>query len=149
MDTTDVDCFADGALTLLDQLEDATYRLRWPTTRNPTDRKRGSISPITRGLVYERDGWHCCWCGNPDQLQLDHIVPWSAGGTHASSNLRTLCRGCNSARSNLRSDNPPPATPVTERCYWCSGARDLATRIAAYCGTCGTTSWVPHPAWLR
>jgi hypothetical protein len=54
-------------------------------------------SPL-RQTVIARDGGKCVRCGAVDDLTVDHIFPQSIGGTHAISNLRCLCRSCNSAR---------------------------------------------------
>lgn len=57
--------------------------------------------PIDIGLrkaVYDRDGHQCLECGTPDDLTLDHIHPWSLGGTDTYDNLQTLCRPCNSRK---------------------------------------------------
>lgn len=40
----------------------------------------------------------CCYCGSTDQLTVDHIVPFSEGGTHDISNLQCACRRCNSRK---------------------------------------------------
>lgn len=135
--------------------------------------QRDRIDPYTRRLIYERDGYSCQRCGlsldmyeRPakqnfagDQLQLDHIVPWSANGSDRSDNLRTLCDECNSERSNYHDPATRRITGVTACCYWCAHRcdelpewceelTDDLPRIAAYCGRCGTTSWVPHETWL-
>lgn len=39
----------------------------------------------------------CTCCGATDDLTRDHIVPLARGGTNHPSNLRTLCRRCNSS----------------------------------------------------
>ncbi len=57
---------------------------------NPTE-------PV-RQTVLARDGYKCVRCGSTDHPSVDHIFPRSMGGTHALTNLRTLCRSCNSAR---------------------------------------------------
>lgn len=51
-----------------------------------------------RETVYAKDGHRCVRCSAVDDLTIDHIFPQSLGGTHAITNLRTLCRSCNSAR---------------------------------------------------
>ena len=59
-----------------------------------------------RFKVLRRDSFRCVLCGdnppaNPDcVLNVDHIVPWSKGGTTVLENLRTLCAPCNLGRSN-------------------------------------------------
>lgn len=47
-------------------------------------------------------------CGKwfyPDELQMDHIDPWSLGGRTELSNAQLLCRVCNTAKSNRPSAN--------------------------------------------
>lgn len=51
-----------------------------------------------RETVIARDGHRCVRCGSTEDLTVDHIFPQSMGGTHAITNLRCLCRSCNSAR---------------------------------------------------
>lgn len=59
---------------------------------------RPAIPDAVRQLVYERDEHCCVECGAADDLTLDHIYPWSLGGTDDEWNLRTLCRSCNSRK---------------------------------------------------
>ena len=51
--------------------------------------------------VLERDGWRCRQCASVLQLQIDHIVNRSVGGTHDMENLQTLCANCHH-RKTLR-----------------------------------------------
>ena len=58
-----------------------------------------------------RDGDACHLCGlamtfaragrSPDDATIDHIVPKSAGGGDAATNLRLAHKRCNEARGNL------------------------------------------------
>lgn len=64
--------------------------------RDPADRT--AIDPKVRAFVYERDGHKCLICEAADDLTLDHIWPWSRGGSDEPGNLRTLCRPCNSRK---------------------------------------------------
>lgn len=48
-----------------------------------------------RTLIYDRDGYACVFCGASEPLSLDHIWPWSLGGSDEPSNLQTLCIPCN------------------------------------------------------
>ncbi len=72
--------------------------------------RRQPISKSLRYRVLERDGHKCVICGRsansstPVELQVDHIIPVSKGGTNRFKNLRTLCTDCNlgkGARWNL------------------------------------------------
>lgn len=60
----------------------------------------------TRQQVWDRDGGYCQgpYCrGAPPMLlseaHIDHILPISANGSNALSNLRTLCRRCHALRA--------------------------------------------------
>jgi hypothetical protein len=37
----------------------------------------------------------CAYCGDEAQLQVDHVIPWSRGGTDDRDNLRPACKRCN------------------------------------------------------
>lgn len=66
-----------------------------PTVHTP----RGvNVPSELREMVLSRDGHKCLRCGAAEDLTIDHIFPQTIGGTHAITNLRTLCRSCNSAR---------------------------------------------------
>jgi 5-methylcytosine-specific restriction endonuclease McrA len=50
--------------------------------------------PSWRQIREEHTSEQCRLCGAEEQLQLHHIVPILAGGTHHPDNLLTLCVGC-------------------------------------------------------
>lgn len=56
---------------------------------------RIAIPESLRNQVYERDGYKCVKCGSTNNLQLDHIIPFSKGGKTEFDNLETLCKPCN------------------------------------------------------
>ena len=56
---------------------------------------RGRIPRWARELVFARDGGRCVLCGSFERPQLDHITPWSRGGSDLPSNLQVLCQPCN------------------------------------------------------
>jgi 5-methylcytosine-specific restriction endonuclease McrA len=57
-----------------------------------------------RLAIYMRDGMACVYCGKGIEhgitLTLDHIKPFSKGGSNEATNLITACSLCNSARGN-------------------------------------------------
>ncbi|QLQ63921.1 MULTISPECIES: HNH endonuclease [Providencia] len=72
----------------------------------PTDHKdtvcEGYIplSNTIRDRIKERDGMKCNYCGDTDELQVDHITPISKGGNSTDDNLQILCKKCNVLKSN-------------------------------------------------
>lgn len=72
----------------------------------------GTSTPYFRPLnqtqrlkVYERDNWTCAYCGRDMKNDrraacLDHVYPYSKGGTNREQNLVTSCKKCNSIKSD-------------------------------------------------
>lgn len=58
------------------------------------------IPDKTRKAVFERAGEQCVSCGSYADLEIDHIVPVSKGGTSDAANLQALCRRCNRRKHN-------------------------------------------------
>jgi 5-methylcytosine-specific restriction endonuclease McrA len=66
-------------------------------------RKRECLSIRKRFFVMKRDHFACVKCGASGygvKLEVDHIVPFSKGGTDALDNLQTLCFNCNRGKRN-------------------------------------------------
>lgn len=69
-----------------------------------------------RKKVYRRDNYTCQNCGRRGgphgnyELNAHHIVPKSKGGSHALSNLKTLCRGCHDAIHHNKKQAPTQST---------------------------------------
>lgn len=57
--------------------------------------RRGRIPADVRQLVFRRDGHACAVCGDRHELQLDHVIPVSLGGSSEPQNLEVLCGPCN------------------------------------------------------
>lgn len=54
--------------------------------------------------VYERQKGICAKCGNHfklDEMEADHITPWSRGGHTTIENCQMLCKNCNRTKSNI------------------------------------------------
>jgi hypothetical protein len=64
------------------------------------------INVVLRYQILRRDRFRCRACGrshatNPEvQLQVDHIIPWSQGGSSRVENLQTLCNRCNRGKAD-------------------------------------------------
>lgn len=53
--------------------------------------------------IYEKQGGICPICGKHyefNEMDADHIVPWSKGGKTTIDNLQMLCKKCNHEKSN-------------------------------------------------
>jgi 5-methylcytosine-specific restriction endonuclease McrA len=67
--------------------------------RNLSTHKKGV--KFSRVNVLTRDGFRCCYCGKkrgPRELNYDHVVPRSQGGTTAWENIVTSCYPCNTRK---------------------------------------------------
>lgn len=54
--------------------------------------------------AYERQGHRCVKCGKVfpfEEMQGDHITPWSKGGKTVPENCQMLCADCNRRKSNV------------------------------------------------
>lgn len=64
------------------------------------------IRPDKRLAIYIRDGFQCAYCGRdlkdaePHEVNLDHLLPRSAGGSNEATNLVTSCKSCNCSRQD-------------------------------------------------
>lgn len=67
-------------------------------------KNRRNVSYAKRMRVYERDGHKCRYCGTPERLTIDHIIPIVAGGSNQESNLQTLCEPCNWEKGGCTKD---------------------------------------------
>ena len=72
-----------------------------------SDEKHLSIRVFTPKMAraaYERQKGVCPKCGKHfeiDDMQADHITPWSKGGKTLSENCQMLCADCNRRKSNI------------------------------------------------
>ncbi len=57
--------------------------------------KRKTITESLRNKIFSRDKNKCVLCDSQESLQIDHILPFSRGGTATIENLQTLCQKCN------------------------------------------------------
>jgi 5-methylcytosine-specific restriction endonuclease McrA len=61
-------------------------------------RPREPISEAVRHEVWRRDQGRCVDCGSRENLEFDHIVPWSEGGSNTVRNLELRCESCNAKK---------------------------------------------------
>ncbi|MCR5430434.1 MAG: DUF262 domain-containing protein [Eubacterium sp.] len=72
------------------------------------DEKELSIRAFTntdRSIAYEKQKGVCAICGEHfeiEDMQADHIIPWSKGGKTVTDNCQMLCVDCNIKKSNKK-----------------------------------------------
>lgn len=75
-----------------------------PENRTQKNQGMNWITQHKRLAIYMRDGLACAYCGDGVEdgakLTLDHLTPYSEGGSNHESNLVTCCHRCNSSRGN-------------------------------------------------
>ncbi|MGH8227060.1 MAG: HNH endonuclease [Steroidobacteraceae bacterium] len=85
-----------------------TARRTQPAFRARPESDYGHIGHDTRLFVWERDGGRCQHCGSTEDLQFDHVIPRSLGGSGRASNVELLCGRCNRRKAAMLC--PPPAS---------------------------------------
>jgi|WetSurMetagenome_2_1015567.scaffolds.fasta_scaffold130449_1 hypothetical protein len=61
---------------------------------------REPIPESIRFIVWRRDEGKCVRCGSQNNLEFDHIIPVSKGGSNTERNVQLLCETCNREKSN-------------------------------------------------
>ena len=78
-------------------------RLKAKFDRNFTNEivyRRTIIPEDVRVAVWRRDQGQCSRCGNREELEYDHIIPISRGGSNTVRNVELLCEGCNRTKGD-------------------------------------------------
>jgi len=58
------------------------------------------ISQKVKDDVWNRDGGECTQCKSIENLEFDHIIPFSEGGANTYRNIQLLCEPCNRSKSD-------------------------------------------------
>ncbi len=58
------------------------------------------ISNKVRNIVWNRDRGRCIKCEGNINLEFDHIIPFSKGGSSTARNIQLLCSNCNRKKSS-------------------------------------------------
>lgn len=67
---------------------------------NEARQRRQPIPEAVRHEVWRRDQGRCVDCGSREQLEFDHIIPVSEGGSSTARNLELRCAVCNGRKSD-------------------------------------------------
>lgn len=60
----------------------------------------GKQVAFTRFNVFLRDDFQCQYCGAPEELTFDHVVPRSKGGQTNWENIVAACADCNTEKGH-------------------------------------------------
>lgn len=63
-------------------------------------KQREPIPEEVKFEVWRRDQGRCVMCGSKENLEFDHIIPFSKGGATTARNLQLLCQNCNRHKSD-------------------------------------------------
>lgn len=64
------------------------------------ERRSRHIPQKVKDEVWRRDQGRCVQCGSNHNIEYDHIVPFSKGGSNTYRNIQLLCESCNRTKSN-------------------------------------------------
>jgi 5-methylcytosine-specific restriction endonuclease McrA len=73
-------------------------------TRNEKYLSIRAFTDSQKRAAYERQKGICSACKKRfeiDDMQADHITPWSKGGKTTADNCQMLCADCNRRKSNI------------------------------------------------
>lgn len=64
-----------------------------------------NISGKVKAFVFERDKGKCVYCGSTENLEFDHIIPATKGGSNSENNIQLVCMKCNCVKFNYIDDD--------------------------------------------
>jgi len=69
-------------------------------TPEENDVRSRRISQDVKDKVWNRDSGKCVECGSNQNLEFDHIIPFSKGGANTYRNIQLMCESCNRSKSD-------------------------------------------------
>ena len=89
-----------GARLFYVLLAEMVDRLNDPIDQDVFSPNRERIPDHVKVTVWRRDGGSCVRCGSRKNLEYDHIIPVSKGGSNTVRNIELLCEKCNRKKLN-------------------------------------------------
>ena len=88
-------------LQLLDKEKRKWKNLEQKYSSNPDSSfTRKTLPDSVRIFVWRRDEGKCVYCGCRENLEFDHIIPVSKGGSNTERNIQILCEECNRKKND-------------------------------------------------
>lgn len=81
-----------------EEWSEATFAY-WVQKQPQTGFQRPSLPEAVRHEVWRRDQGRCVRCGSQRNLEFDHVIPFSKGGSSTARNLQLLCEACNRSKA--------------------------------------------------
>lgn len=85
----------DTELRRKQKLERQIQRAKNRVRGHSKESYRKPIPDDVKIFVWNRDSGKCVKCGSKENLEYDHIIPLSKGGSNTARNLQLLCEICN------------------------------------------------------
>ena len=82
--------------------------------------KPSEFPAFTRFNVFLRDRFSCQYCGSPDNLTFDHVLPRRLGGQSTWENIVAACSPCNlkkGGRTPKQAGMPLLVAPIRPTCW--------------------------------
>jgi hypothetical protein len=75
-------------------------KINWDIHRRRTLKANANatIGFVDEAKIYDRCHNKCVYCGETENLSIDHVEAISTGGPHVESNIVIACRSCNSSK---------------------------------------------------
>jgi 5-methylcytosine-specific restriction endonuclease McrA len=99
---------------------------------------------FTRFNVFLRDRFECQYCGDPEDLTFDHVIPRSRGGQTTWDNVVTACSSCNLAKGGMM---PQQAHMFPAQVPKCPSVADLHKNGRLFPPNYLHQSWVDYLYW--
>jgi hypothetical protein len=76
-----------------------SLKAKYESPAEKAERRRTQLPEEVRIFVWRRDEGKCVLCGSNEDLEFDHIIPFSKGGSNTERNIQLLCAKCNRTKS--------------------------------------------------
>jgi len=96
--------YRDDIRSQMDQL----IRVFYMSNYRPFEHKKEGANEVAgrmipqsvKDSVWRRDNGRCAVCGSQQNLEFDHIIPFSLGGSNTYRNIQLLCETCNRTKGS-------------------------------------------------
>lgn len=94
------DLFCPNCREYLEDLRECKLCGWFKESKEEKERRSRYVPRHIVGEVWRRFEGKCAECGSENDLHIDHIIPFSKGGSNHIDNLQLLCKNCNLKKSS-------------------------------------------------